>query len=87
MDALAQTRLLANLAEFREQREAAKRQREMRPLERTHEQLRRDEMRRRMAECHDDCTDPTCPWFFIHGRRSGEPRGIAIATPVEGTPI
>lgn len=77
MDVLDQLRLLANLAEFREQREAAKRQREARPFERSIEQYAREAMGRRMAECHDSCTDPTCPWFFIHGDRSGSPQGLA----------
>lgn len=31
------------------------------------------------ALCDDDCTDPACRWFFIHGRRSGRPVGIVSA--------
>ena len=29
-----------------------------------------------MSGCDDECVDPECPWFFIHGRRTGRFLGI-----------
>lgn len=42
-------------------------------------------MSERETPCDDECVDPRCRWFYIHGKRTGSFEGITPSVPVAST--